>query len=199
VEFQPSVPPLELDAASPEQLEKGGLRMVVKTQRMKATEIGSTRRFYSSFSVEKPVGNTATLTLGWPVKAVFGVEPANLAYSISCMRFSSKPKQAPAVQPSAALEILPTTVPASKSEKMYLSYQFPLPDPGTWLLFRVQMRAGSGNGVAPRWISDWSANADCGLATANRTYSLDKLSDALMNTFARNMVFAEHYIAVWRK
>ena len=81
---------------------------------------------------------------------------------------------------------------------LLFEYQVRPPDSYPWVVFQVKMTAGSGNLQLARRTVAWSTNDDCTPASVKRTYQLDRLGEALANSFLQDTVTAEHYIAIRR-
>ncbi|MCL5097181.1 MAG: hypothetical protein M1608_06595 [Candidatus Omnitrophica bacterium] len=192
VSFTPSSNPVFLESGALNPQPK--ISILDRTQRKK--DYGTTRRFYSSFAV--PSGREEiTLPFKWVTTNVFDVDPAKLSFEIK----SARPGKAGQFAQSTndQLQVKASEDPNAGPGNMLFEYSLRPPDTSSFVVFLVQMRGGVGNLQLPRWVKDWSTEDDCGTATANRTYHLKLLGDALMSNFAQDTVFAEHYIAIRRK
>jgi hypothetical protein len=79
-----------------------------------------------------------------------------------------------------------------------LTYTLPRPASGTWDVYEFRMYPGRGNLIPPRWVRNWTTDADESAAHGNRTFQLALLVEAMIRGITEKNVFCEQYIAVGR-
>lgn len=193
VSFTPSGNPISLEAGALGQ--QPSISILDRTQRKR--EYGTTRRFYSSFAVPAGGSTDIKLPFKWTATRAFDIDPAKLSFDVTGVRVDASGKFAPST--SDPLSVKAADDPQSPAGSVLVEYTVRPPEGTSFVVFRVQMRAGVGNLSAPRWVKDWSTDDDCAPPAASRTYRLDVVGDTLMSNFAQDTVFAEHYIALRRK
>ena len=72
------------------------------------------------------------------------------------------------------------------------------PAPGSWDVYRVRMRAGTGNLAMPAWVRQWSTPSDVSPTAADKTLNIDLLVEAMVRAITEEIVFSDHFIGLGR-
>lgn len=152
-----------------------------------ARPCGADRTWFASFVEQRPIRDGEPLPL--QLLGDFGAKlatPADLQYEVRRLALGPMKIESPAWRPMAA------PVP-KEPDALSLSVPAPRPERGSWDLYRIRVRSGSGNLAVPTWAEEGS-----GTSAQGKTPQLAHLVRALQQAITEEVVILDLLLALGR-